>query len=81
MPFPINTINMLILGHVLTYLAIFLNYQDGNKTGVTLGILALVAAYFHEMLYSYGTHSPWLAPALNITAILMVMAAYLLWFS
>lgn len=79
MPFPINAINMLILGHVLTYMAIFLNFHDGNKLGVALGVLALTAAYFHEMLYVHGTNSPWLASAFNITAILLVMAAYLLW--
>lgn len=80
MPFPINAINMLILGHVLTYLAIYLNLSEGNKYGAAFGILALVVAYFHDMLYVHGTHSPWLASAFNIVAILLVMAAYLTWF-
>lgn len=79
MPTIVNAINMIVLGYVLTFLAIFLNFNDGNKLGVALGVLALAAAYFHEMLYVHGTNSPWLASAFNTAAILLVMAAYLVW--
>ena len=79
MPFPINTINMILLGYVLTFLAIFLNVNDYSKPGIVFGVIAFVAAYFHERLYAHGTHQTWLAPVLNISAILFVLASYLIW--
>lgn len=76
----VHLINAIVLGHALTYLAIFLNYQTSNKYGVLAGVLALAAGYFCEGMYAFGTNYPALASLLQYAAIALVVFSYIIWF-
>ncbi len=81
----IRAVNVTIIGHVLCYIALFLNYTHGQeythggKAGIICAIIGLAAAYFHDGLYLHGTRFPKLAFVLNWLCILGVIASYLFW--
>lgn len=81
----IQAINAVVIGHALCYIALFLNYTDGQqymhggKLGVSLAIIGLAASYFHECLYVHGTRFPRLAPIFHWTSVLSITGSYLVW--
>lgn len=83
----IQAINAIIIGHVLCYMAIFLNfyygqqYMHSGRLGIVLAIIGLAASYFHECLYVTGTRHPNLALVLHWTSVLSITASYLVWLS
>lgn len=75
----ISHINAIVLGHVITYLAIFLNYSKDEDLGIAFGVLGLVFCYYYIGLYTSGTNRPWLAPIFYWSSSLCVALSYLIW--
>ena len=72
-------INTVILGYVLTFSGLFLNFHDGEKLGVIMALLSFGAAYFAERSYDTGTNFPKLTAALQIFSIVTCAASLAVW--
>lgn len=74
-----DEINQVVLGYVLTVLAVFLNYAENNQFGVFFAIVALGLSYFMEVLRvnnrGHGIFIP-----MSVLTILAVFASYGVYF-
>lgn len=75
----IRFINAIILGYVLTFSGLILNYLDDNKVGVFAALLAFGVGYIHESAIFHPRFA-WtdnLFYAMSFTATLTSLLIYL----
>lgn len=73
-------INTTVIGHLLAFWAVVLNYTSDNLHGVFFAILSMACAYFHQNMYACGTRHPWAAPYLNTGTVLFTVISYVILF-
>lgn len=80
MPPILYLINAITLGYCVTLASFLLNFDDGNKTGMLLVIIAWAAGYFSDSTYAYGTNYPRFVRALQYITIAATTLSVAVWY-
>lgn len=79
----IQHINAIVLGYVLSLLAVYLNLDKGADLcdyGVLAAVLSLACGYFHEVAYVNGTKFPAVVMKLPLLSVVLTVVSFILWF-
>lgn len=72
-------LNAIIIGHLLTLIAILLNFVEHKKIGIACAIIGLAIAYLKEMLEVMDVYTKQSSFVLFVACAICVFASYMIW--
>lgn len=77
----LRVINQTILGYILSFIALFLNYYAGMTIGVFCAVLSFGAAYFGEgVAINVTNENYWMMIGFRVVCVFFCVASYAIYF-